>query len=183
MPGDVYIQMFDPDRHRSALVSILLELQSSDEPYPLLPAGEVATVDSMEAWLQRTAAEVDWVATSDGRVLGYVRVTDPQAYLVTHGPDIGMNINRRDHAEVVKLFVAPREHGAGVGRRLLETAVRHIVASGRRPVLAVLDASQGALGFYSAVGLAEVGSFDGEQGLNHVLTSAETSNVRLGGNQ
>ena len=172
MASPLIVERFDAERHEEALVAILLALAKADPPYPSRLSSD-GTAESLERWLAPEPGAVDWVATRDGEVLGHVRVTDPHGYLVAHGPAIGMEIDAHTHGEVVKFFVSTLTRRGGVGRSLLMKARQHIESSGRRPVLAVLDGSTAAMAFYGAMGLVEVGAFDGEEGLNHVFTSPE----------
>ncbi|GAA1069425.1 hypothetical protein GCM10009641_87670 [Mycobacterium cookii] len=162
------VERYDAGRHKKALVALLLELAAVDPPYPSRLSSD-GTAESLESWLAAEPGAVDWVATRDGEVLGHVRVTDPHPYLVAHGPAMGVEIDAQTHGEVVKFFVSTVCRRDGVGRSLLTTAMRHIESSERRPVLAVLDGSTGAIAFYNAMGLVEIGAFDGEEGLNHVF--------------
>lgn len=76
------------------------------------------------------------VAERDGAILGLTRF-----------------VCTADHGAVHSLYVSPRAHGGGVGRRLLTSAVEALAAAGARSaVLWVFAANAPSIGFYEAQG-------------------------------
>lgn len=118
---------------------------------------------SVDRFLARPHELAAWVATwgADGPPVGHVSVTAPDA-----GPDAGPEVAGwvagtgrpvQELAAVSVLFVDHRMAGRGVGRALLDTAVAHVRACGRTPVLDVVQESEGAVRLYQRAGWQVVG--------------------------
>jgi GNAT superfamily N-acetyltransferase len=79
------------------------------------------------------------VVETEGRIAGFVTV-----------------LRKGDHgAELEELFVEPGDWGRGLGRLLMEDAVRRAEAFGARSIEVVANAR--ALGFYATCGFAVIG--------------------------
>jgi GNAT superfamily N-acetyltransferase len=89
------------------------------------------------------------VAERGGEVLGFVALYEADAF-------------------VHHLYVAPRWHGRGVGRRLLAEAVEQ---AGGAASLKVMAANAGARAFYARLGWVEAGRGEDEWGEWLLLTS------------
>ncbi|MDN4160113.1 GNAT family N-acetyltransferase [Nocardioides abyssi] len=127
-----------------ALVEVLAA-QRAGSPYPMrwpLPF-------PVEQFIVRSSEEASWVAEVGGRVVGHVAacsVPDPHDFPVA------------GHlASVSVLFVDPALRGAGVGGRLLDTAVAWMREHGRVPVLDVVPRHSTAVEVYRHRGWVEVG--------------------------
>ena len=80
--------------------------------------------------------------------VGYLHMTPPDLPVKT-GPD---------DAEIKRIYVLATVQRCGLGRRLLETALDHARAAGKRAVfLGVYKANAKALAFYGAMGFEAVG--------------------------
>ncbi|GAA3614522.1 hypothetical protein GCM10022199_18280 [Marihabitans asiaticum] len=102
------------------------------------------------------------VAEHDGEIVGHVSVTSLIAS--TASGDVATAFERAtgrpaaELAAVSVLFVDPGVRGEGVGRRLLETAARHIRALGRQPVLDVVPTHLNAVRLYRHLGWIDIGT-------------------------
>jgi ribosomal protein S18 acetylase RimI-like enzyme len=66
--------------------------------------------------------------------------------------------------EINALYVRTEHHGRGVGRRLLEAAVRFFVVQGKTALMiGSLNTNTPAAGFYSAMGGRIIGTRDGDE--------------------
>jgi GNAT superfamily N-acetyltransferase len=92
-----------------------------------------------KAWLTPADALGCWVVTVDRKVAGHVALTADGA----------------DAALVERLFVDPRQTGAGLGRRLLAHCVAVAGAEGRRLALEVADNCHAAIALYGRAGWRE----------------------------
>ena len=109
----------------------------------------------VEQFLVRATEEIAWVAELAGEPVGHVtvsRVVDPEISAVL-APTVDLDAI----ASISVLFVADHLRGSGIGGRLLDTAVRSIVASGRRPVLDVVAGHHPAVEVYRHRGWQEIG--------------------------
>jgi ribosomal protein S18 acetylase RimI-like enzyme len=92
------------------------------------------------------------VAEVDGRVVGYAKL----------GPALSLESNRHV-LELKGLAVDPAHHGRGIGRLLVEAAIRAASDRGaRRLTLRVLDANTAAKALYRACGFTVEGVLRGE---------------------
>jgi GNAT superfamily N-acetyltransferase len=94
-----------------------------------------------DAWLTPPDALGSWVATADDRVVGHVALTlsGPGAVLVE------------------RLFVDPKETGAGLGRRLLDHCVSVAAERALDLSLQVADNCHAAIRLYRRAGWRETG--------------------------
>lgn len=113
----------------------------------------------VEDFLVRPGEHGAWVAEADGVVLGHVAVTTPRDDLAGRFAAALPGRRPDDLAAVSVLFVALTSRGLGVGGLLLDTAVAHVRAAGRVPVLDVVPTHTGAVALYRGRGWREVGSF------------------------
>lgn len=114
----------------------------------------------VEEFLVRPGEDAAWVAehARDG-VLGHVAVTAATGDLAGHFAQALPDRRVEDLAVVSVLFVALASRGLGLGGVLLDTAVAHVRAAGRVPVLDVVPTHAGALALYRGRGWREVGGF------------------------
>jgi ribosomal protein S18 acetylase RimI-like enzyme len=90
------------------------------------------------------------VAEANGELRGYVQFGDV---------DIAEVDVRPGDQELQRLYVDAGLHGTGVGRRLLEEALRHPrLATARRIYLQAWDQNERALRLYESVGFRIVGT-------------------------
>ncbi|KQT94851.1 hypothetical protein ASG49_02610 [Marmoricola sp. Leaf446] len=113
----------------------------------------------VEDFLVRPGEHAAWVAERDGAVLGHVAVTAPGDELAARFAATLPGVRPDELAAVSVLFVALASRGLGLGGRLLDTAVAHVRAAGRVPVLDVVPTHAGAVALYRRRGWREVGSF------------------------
>lgn len=111
-----------------------------------------------ERFVVRPGQEAAWVAEREGpaagEVVGHVAVapvSDPEEAAV-----LAEALGQDRFASVSVLFVAREVAGRGVGGLLLDTAVAHVGAGGRVPVLDVVPTHAAALAFYRRRGWVEV---------------------------
>ncbi|MGH3447971.1 MAG: GNAT family N-acetyltransferase [Nocardioidaceae bacterium] len=125
----------------------LLHAVYGDGQYPVyLP-------DHPDEWLTARDVMAAWVVQPEGRVIGHVAVVRLDQDLVEAMR--WREVTGRDPATlagVSQLMVSPDARGAGVGSRLLETAVSDIRQRGLHPVLEVVDASVDAIEMYERRG-------------------------------
>lgn len=108
----------------------------------------------VEDFIVRPTELASWVAEIDGRVVGHVSAGRLDGEL---GEQFVALLGTEDLAEIAVLFVAEDALGAGVGGRLLDSAVDWIRASGREPVLDVVPAHDRALAVYRHRGWSTIG--------------------------
>ena len=136
----------------SALVEVLAA-QQSRTGYPQrwpLPF-------PVEEFLDRPAQLEAWVAELDGAVVGHVAAAAVQPGEMASVWSAGADRPSAELAEVSVLFVDHTTAGRGVGSALLATAVEFIRASGRTPVLDVVQETQNAVRLYERNGWQTVG--------------------------
>jgi GNAT superfamily N-acetyltransferase len=110
--------------------------------------------DDPERWISapgRTSQA--WVASVDGEIAGHLAVA------------VGLTDDAwRDHTdrapaeliEIIRLFVAPKHRGKGVGARLMTAAHEYADDRGLQPVLEVTDDESAAIGLYESLGWQQV---------------------------
>ncbi len=113
----------------------------------------------VEDFLVRPGEHAAWVAEVDDVVLGHVAVTALRDDLADRFTAALPGRRPDDLAAVSVLFVALASRGLGVGGLLLDTAVAHVRAAGRVPVLDVVPTHTGAVALYRSRGWREVGGF------------------------
>ena len=98
-----------------------------------------------------------WVAELDGVVVGQVALHraegEPVVTLATDAT--GLPVDRL--AVLARLLVHPDARGRGVGRALVQTATARAQATGRRPVLDVLQSTPGPIALYESLGWTRLG--------------------------
>jgi ribosomal protein S18 acetylase RimI-like enzyme len=113
----------------------------------------------VEQFIVRTSEVAAWVAADDsGRPLGHVAVLDVAPGWDADGWTAGTGMPAGSLAAVGVLFVDPTATGRGVGTALLSTAVEHVFALGRVPVLDVVSESTRAVALYRRHGWRVVGT-------------------------
>jgi GNAT superfamily N-acetyltransferase len=129
---------------------------------------------SAEEWRNRLSAgrgNVYGCVASEGSLVGTVGV-----YIAEHG-DAG------DGPWLWTMYVAPEHRGRGIGRRLIERAVRELRAHGEtRPLrLRVTHASPHARALYLGVGFSSVGCETNVPWHSGQTVDVETMSLPLGG--
>lgn len=111
----------------------------------------------------RARGETDaWVAVDgdgpDGRIVGQVALhrTEGELVLALAQESTGLAADRL--AVLARLLVHPDVRGRGIGRALVRTATARAYATGRRPVLDVLQSTTGAARLYESEGWTRLGS-------------------------
>lgn len=160
---------FDPEIHLTQARCVLERIWQSDPCYPPRNSTD-GSPDSLESWLTEAIPLGSWVALVEGAVAGHILATEAHAYLLRHltGSGWGESTNAAV-AEIGKFFVDPLHQRLGIGSVLLATVVNHLLATGRQPALAVLAPSSAARRLYSSRGMIDLGTFDGDDGINHVF--------------
>ena len=106
----------------------------------------------------RARGETDaWVAEIDGRVVGQAALHRPdgEPVLALAQEATGLGVDRL--AVLARLLVHPDVRGRGVGRRLVQTATARAHATGRRPVLDVLQSTPAPIRLYESEGWSRLG--------------------------
>lgn len=111
----------------------------------------------VERFLARAGELGAWVAELDGALVGHVSVTTTDAGVETDGWVSGTGRAADQLAAVSVLFVDHTVAGRGVGTALLDRAVAFIRASGRQPVLDVVQETDNAVRLYQRHGWKVVG--------------------------
>lgn len=89
------------------------------------------------------------VSENEDGIDGYVRISTGET-----APVEGCS-----ETEIATLYVQPRHHGKGVGKRLLDAALQHCISTGIKSVwLTVNSENDQAAGFYVAQGFEAVGT-------------------------
>ena len=111
----------------------------------------------VESFIARRDEDAAWVAELGGRVVGHVAVSRVEPGMEADLWTAGTGRPREELAAVAVLFVDHTVVGRGVGKALLSTAVAAIRASGRRPVLDVVQETASAVELYRRSGWQVVG--------------------------
>lgn len=134
----------------------LAEVLAAQRPYSGYPQRWPLPFPA-EDFIRRDGEDAAWVADLDAEVVGHVSVcgvgTGMEADLWTAGTGRGTE----ELAAVSVLFVAHTARGRGVGSALLATAVEAIRATGRTPVLDVVQETTAAVELYRRTGWEVVG--------------------------
>ncbi|MFF3742683.1 GNAT family N-acetyltransferase [Streptomyces kronopolitis] len=104
--------------------------------------------DNPARWLTPDGLSAAWIAEADGTLAGHAALCGP---------------------EISRLYVAPAARGAGLGRRLLETAAAAARARGLRPVLEVKTTDTAAVALYERLGWLRHGTERQEWGAGEVV--------------
>ena len=113
-------------------LEILARRVHTSDHYPVyLPDGDFGR------FLTRPSSLRAWVATRDDEIIGHVALNDTTSEPVMDAV-AGLNGDRRA-VYVARLLVGPSFRRSGAGRALLKQALREANASGRLPVLDVVD--------------------------------------------
>lgn len=106
----------------------------------------------------RAARETDaWVALLDDRVVGQVALHDAAGEPVVELAQRATGLEPEGLAVLARLLVDPDVRGRGVARALVQTAVARAHATGRRPVLDVLEETPAPIGLYESEGWRRLG--------------------------
>jgi GNAT superfamily N-acetyltransferase len=150
VPGTVTVRL----RRRSdedACITLLRHVHEHNG-YPLIWPADPG------AWLQRPGQLRTWVAERAGSVCGHVALVRPHRGEAATAWVGYLSVPASDLVCVSLLFVGPRAQGAGVGGRLLDTALSEIRAMGAAPVLEVVSLNQQAVALYRGRGWQQIGS-------------------------
>jgi GNAT superfamily N-acetyltransferase len=130
----VEIRRYDPSR-REGMLRFATSLSPGDRNFLKEDASDPAVLDH---WSQ--ANDVDrFVAIQDDAVVGYVGVHPLSGW--------------SSHVSEVRVLVAPRARGEGLGQRLVQRAVAVAVAAGREKLIVDVVADQeGTIGMLQANG-------------------------------
>lgn len=114
--------------------------------------------DDPAGWLTPDGMRAAWVVERDGRPVGHAALTavapdDPAT--ATWAAAVGEHPDRLSC--LTRLFVVLGARGAGIGAALLDTAVAHARAQGRRAVLEVSPADAPAVALYRRSGWRSAG--------------------------
>jgi GNAT superfamily N-acetyltransferase len=105
-------------------------------------------------WLAPGKLDLAWIAVDEGSVLGHIGggsgVDDPALLAHTGRP-------ADELVQVARLFVVPAARGRRIAQSLLGALTDHAAATGRRPVLDVLEESTPAIRLYEGLGWQLVG--------------------------
>ena len=105
-------------------------------------------------------ADTILVAESNGELIGYVQFGDVDAAAPERRPDDQI---------LHRLYVATEQQGRGVGRRLMEAALRHPrLATAGRVYLQVWEVNDRAIRLYESLGFRTVGKTTFTIGAGHV---------------
>jgi ribosomal protein S18 acetylase RimI-like enzyme len=125
-------------------------------------AGVLDGADLLAHCSRQHAHEVyrDWLA--DERITTWLATIAPGAapvgYLVLAPPALPVADPGPTDVEIKRIYLLYRFQGAGVGRRLLDAAIRHARERGaRRMLLGVYAHNHDALAFYARCGFHDVG--------------------------
>ena len=106
----------------------------------------------------RAKGETDaWVAELDGRVVGQVALhrAEGEPVVALAQEATGLPVDRL--TVLARLLVHPDTRGRGVARTLVRTATARAYATGRRPVLDVLQSTTGPARLYESEGWTRLG--------------------------
>ena len=107
----------------------------------------------------RAGRETDaWVAVlDDGHLAGQVALHDASGEPVVELARAATGLEPAGLAVLARLLVDPEVRGRGAGRALVRTAVARAHATGRRPVLDVLEETPGPIALYESEGWERLG--------------------------
>jgi len=110
------------------------------------------------SWITSDAADLRaWVAELDGQIVGHAIVSRDQEG--NAAADMWRNKHPNDTAALLqRLFVSPSARKAGVGRRLIETAISYSVQNDLHLVLNVMVKDTAAIRLYERMGWSCIGS-------------------------
>lgn len=119
--------------------------------WPGRPAGFLRAKGETDAWV----AVLD--EGPDRRVVGQVALhrADGEPVVALAQEATGLPVDRL--AVLARLLVHPEARGCGVGRALVRTATARAYATGRRPVLDVLQSTSGPARLYESEGWTRLG--------------------------
>jgi ribosomal protein S18 acetylase RimI-like enzyme len=82
----------------------------------------------------------------------------PVGFALLTPPDLPIESDAGD-IELRRIYLLSKWQGGGLGRRLIETAIDHARATGKRRLLiGVYSGNDGAIGFYRRIGCEQVGT-------------------------
>ena len=123
---------------------------------------------SAAAWLRTIRAIADDPQSQDCVYVAVDESQDEIVGLVMGGPGDAERLP--NCGEIYALYVRPEHHGRGVGRRLLQVAVRFFIAHGKTTLMiGCLNSNTPAAGFYTAMGGHIIGTRDGDE-YGHKIT-------------
>lgn len=128
------------------------------ETYRGLMPDEILDGRSLERWedMARSRPEGKRVAYVDGEAAGVIGFLPQTREFATY----------RDGGEIVALYVLKKFQRRGVGKALLDTAMKEL--DGERVTLFVLKGNENAVGFYKAMGFEFTGHEINDGGLTEL---------------
>jgi ribosomal protein S18 acetylase RimI-like enzyme len=117
----------------------------------------VEGVDNPRAWLESSGLIQAWVAEKDGKVVGHVAVSEPQA-----GDEAAALARPRvadgEIAVLGRLFISPSARKNSLGELLVRAATEFAADHNLRLVLDVMEKDQSAIRLYERLGWRFIGS-------------------------
>jgi GNAT superfamily N-acetyltransferase len=155
------------------VLEALLRTRQSDDFPPRVPPEPAA----LREWLDRDRPLIRLgVVCGDGEVRGHAQVTPVHDYTKRTLEAAGLVVD--DHLEVAKVFVDPQCRGTGAGGLLFSSVLRRVAERGAAPCLVTLPHLTAALALYRRYGFADIGRFDGLDGVNIVMAAARDGDGR-----
>lgn len=113
----------------------------------------VGAKNSADAWRRfaQDPGNAIWIAELPETTapVGYALLTEPDLPIEPRDGDI----------ELRRIYLLSKWQGGGLGRRLIETAIGHARAAGkRRFLIGVAGDNDGAIGFYRRIGCEQIGT-------------------------
>ena len=160
---------FVSEVHLPGVIDVLLRVRNSDPEAPS-SVDTGPTAEDLKSWFLQGDLTNRWVMLQDGLVAGHIMLVEPHSYLTDfyhqvrpEGQDLGQML------EISKFFIDPPHRNTGLGEKMLKDACHHAVSKGLKPALAVLESSLAARRLYGRIGMTELGTFKGIQGVNYVF--------------
>lgn len=163
------------EKHVPDLVKSLESLSVIDPLYP--PRAVVENGDTAK-WLMQYTGMYRAVIIVNGQAVGHVQIVpglgnDGNKILRNVGMDkyFAENTEVSKMFEIARLFVGREHHGKGLGKLLLESAVKHLLKAGLIPVLCVEETQTHAIDLYGKSGWHLCGTFENKMAKNILIYS------------
>jgi GNAT superfamily N-acetyltransferase len=130
----------------------------------------VEGVDDPEAWLTGSTLVQAWVGELDGRVVGHVGISLPQADDAAAAMLANMSEGADERAAVLgRLFVLDAARGQSLGRKLVQAATAYARRNGLRLVLDVMTKDAAAIRLYERLGWQRMGTTEHDDGKGRLV--------------